>query len=213
MESVRKGKGLPPGAEEEMVAAGVPDWYIGSCKKIKYLFPKAHAVAYVMMAFRIAWFKVYHPLAFYAAFFYRRSQKGGFDALLMTGGLEKAKENIKAIDEDADASDKDQDLLTTLEVVYEFYLRGFDFLPIDIYKSHATKFLVEDGKLRPPFVAISGLGESAAFDIMEGREGKTFISVEDFSLACPKASKTHIQMLKDAGAFGALPETSQVSLF
>ena len=213
MESVRKGKGLPPGAEEEMVAAGVPDWYIGSCKKIKYLFPKAHAVAYVMMAFRIAWFKVYHPLAFYAAFFYRRSQKGGFDALLMTGGLEKAMENIKAIDEDAEASDKDQDLLTTLEVVYEFYLRGFDFLPIDIYKSHATKFLVEDGKLRPPFVAISGLGESAAFDIMEGREGKTFISVEDFSLACPKASKTHIQMLKDAGAFGALPETSQVSLF
>jgi len=213
MESVRKGRGLPEGAEEEMRAAGVPDWYIGSCKKIKYLFPKAHAVAYVMMAFRIAWFKVYHPLAFYAAFFYRRSQKGGFDALLMTGGLEKAKENIKAIDDDAEASDKDQDLLTTLEVVYEFYLRGFDFLPIDIYKSHATKFLVEDGKLRPPFVAISGLGESAAFDIMEGREGKTFISIEDFSAACPKASKTHIQMLKDAGAFGDLPDTSQVSLF
>ena len=88
MESVRKGKGLPPGAEEEMVAAGVPDWYIGSCKKIKYLFPKAHAVAYCMMAFRIAWFKVYHPLAFYAAYFYRRSQKGGFDATLMSGGLE-----------------------------------------------------------------------------------------------------------------------------
>ena len=213
MEAVRKGKGLPEGAEEEMVAAGVPSWYIGSCKKIKYLFPKAHAVAYVMMAFRIAWFKVHHPLPFYAAFFYRRSQKGGFDALLMMGGLEKAKESIKAIDEDAEASDKDQDLLTTLEVVYEFYLRGFDFLPIDIYKSHATKFLVEDGKIRPPFVAISGLGESAAFDIMEGREGKSFISIEDFSAACPKASKTHIQMLKDAGAFGELPDTSQVSLF
>ena len=213
MESVRKGRGLPDGAEEEMKAAGVPDWYIGSCKKIKYLFPKAHAVAYVMMAFRIAWFKVNHPLAFYSAFFYRRSQKGGFDALLMTGGLEKAKETIKAIDEDAEASDKDQDLLTTLEVVYEFYLRGFDFLPIDIYKSHATRFEVEDGKLRPPFVAISGLGESAAFDIMEGREGKRFLSVEDFSAACPKVSKTHIQMLKDAGAFGDLPDTSQVSLF
>ena len=213
MEAVRKGKGLPDGAEEEMIAAGVPAWYIGSCKKIQYLFPKAHAVAYVMMAFRIAWFKVHHPLPFYAAFFYRRSQKGGFDAQLMTGGLEKAKENIKAIDDDAEASDKDQDLLTTLEVVYEFYLRGFDFLPIDIYKSHATRFLVEDGKLRPPFVAISGLGESAAFDIMEGREGKSFISVEDFSIACPKASKTHIQMLKDAGAFGDLPDTSQVSLF
>ena len=213
MESVRKGKGLPPGAEEEMVAAGVPDWYIGSCKKIKYLFPKAHAVAYCMMAFRIAWFKVYHPLAFYAAYFYRRSQKGGFDANLMMGGLEKALANIEAIDNNEDATAKDEDLLTTLEVVYEFYLRGFDFAPIDIYKSHATKFLIVDGKILPPFVAISGLGESAAWDIMEGREGKEFLSIEEFSAACPKASKTHIQMLKDAGAFGNLPDTSQVSLF
>ena len=213
MESVRKGKGLPPGAEEEMVAAGVPDWYIGSCKKIKYLFPKAHAVAYCMMAFRIAWFKVYHPLAFYAAYFYRRSQKGGFDANLMMGGLESVLANIEAIDNNEDATAKDEDLLTTLEVVYEFYLRGFDFLPIDIYQSHATKFLIVDGKILPPFVAISGLGESAAWDIMEGREGKEFISIEEFSAACPKVSKTHIQMLKDAGAFGDLPDTSQVSLF
>ena len=213
MESVRKGKGLPPGAEEEMVSAGVPDWYIGSCKKIKYLFPKAHAVAYCMMAFRIAWFKVYHPLAFYAAYFYRRSQKGGFDANLMIGGLEKALANVDAIDNNDDATAKDEDLLTTLEVVYEFYLRGFDFLPIDIYKSHATKFLIVDGKILPPFVAISGLGESAAWDIMEGREGKEFLSIEEFSTACPKVSKTHIQMLKEAGAFGDLPDTSQVSLF
>ncbi len=213
MEMVRKGRGLPEGAEDEMRSAGVPEWYIGSCKKIKYLFPKAHAVAYVMMAFRIAWFKVYHPLAFYAAYFYRRSQKGGFDALLMTGGLEKVKENIHAIENDAEATDKDEGMLTTLEVAYEFNLRGFEFLPIDIYKSKATKFVIEDGKLRPPFVAISGLGESAAFDIEEGREGKHFISIEDFAAACPKVSKTHIQMLKDGGAFGDLPETSQVSLF
>ena len=213
MESVRKGKGLPPGAEEEMVAAGVPDWYIGSCKKIKYLFPKAHAVAYVMMAFRIAWFKVYHPLAFYAAYFYRRSQKGGFDAALMMGGLESVKANIDAIDNNEEATAKDEDLLTTMEVVYEFYLRGLDFLPIDIYESHATKFLIKDGKILPPFVAISGLGESAAWDIMEGRKGKEFLSIEEFSLACPKVSKTHIQMLKDAGAFGSLPDTSQVSFF
>ena len=213
MESVRKGRGLPPGAEEEMVAAGVPDWYIGSCKKIKYLFPKAHAVAYVMMAFRIAWFKVYHPLAFYAAYFYRRSQKGGFDAVLMTQGLEKTVENIDAIDNNEDATAKDEDLLTTLEVVYEFYLRGFEFAPIDIYESHATKFLIKDGKLLPPFVAISGLGESAAWDIMDGRQGKQFLSIEEFSAACPKVSKTHIQMLKDAGAFNDLPDTSQVSFF
>ena len=213
MESVRKGKGLPPGAEEEMVAAGVPDWYIGSCKKIKYLFPKAHAVAYVMMAFRIAWFKVYHPLAFYAAYFYRRSQKGGFDAGLMCQGMEAIQANVDAIDNNEDATAKDEDLLTTMEVVYEFYLRGFEFAPIDIYESHAIKFLIKDGKILPPFVAISGLGESAAWDLMEGRQGKTFLSIEEVALACPKVSKTHIQMLKDAGAFGSLPDTSQVSFF
>ena len=213
MESVRKGRGLPPGAEEEMVAAGVPDWYIGSCKKIKYLFPKAHAVAYCMMAFRIAWFKVHHPLAFYSAYFYRRSQKGGFDASLMTGGMEAVLANIDAIDSNEEATAKDEDLLTTLEVVYEFYLRGFEFAPIDIYESHATKFLIKDGRILPPFVAISGLGESAAWDIMEGRKDQKFISIEEFALACPKVSKTHLQMLKDAGAFGDLPDTSQVSFF
>ena len=213
MEAVRKGRGLPEGAEEEMIAAGVPDWYIGSCKKIKYLFPKAHAVAYVMMAFRIAWFKVHHPLAFYAAYFYRRSQKGGFDAVLMTHGLENVKANIEAIEGNENATDKDEDLLTTLEVAYEYYIRGFEFLPIDIYRSHATKFLIVDGKLLPPFVAISGLGENAAVSLMEGREGKHFLSIEEVAAACPKVSKTHIQMLKEAGAFGDLPETSQISLF
>ena len=213
MESVRKGKGLPEGAEEEMRQAGVPDWYIGSCKKIKYLFPKAHAVAYVMMAFRIAWFKVNYPLAFYAAYFYRRSQKGGFDAVSMTNGMDTVLAKIDEIDANEDATSKDEDLLTTLEVAYEFYLRGFDFLPIDIYKSHATKFLIEDGKLRPPFVSIPGLGESAAFDLMNGREGKHFLSMEEVAAACPKVSKTHMQMLKDAGAFGDLPDTSQISLF
>ncbi len=213
MEAVRKGRGLPEGAEEEMIAAGVPDWYIGSCKKIKYLFPKAHAVAYVMMAFRIAWFKVHHPLPFYAAYFYRRSQKGGFDAVLMTGGKETVMANIEAIDGNEEATAKDEDLLTTLEVVYEFYLRGFEFAPISIYDSHATKFLIKDGKLLPPFVAISGLGESAAWDLMEGRKGKTFLSIEEVAAACPKVSKTHMQMLKEAGAFGDLPDTSQVSFF
>ncbi len=213
MEAVRKGKGLPEGAEQEMVDAGVPGWYIGSCKKIKYLFPKAHAVAYVMMAFRIAWFKVHHPLPFYAAYFYRRSQKGGFDVVLMTRGMESVMTNIRAIESNENATDKDEDMLTTLEVAYEYYLRGFEFLPINIYKSHATQFLIEDGKLLPPFISISGLGESAAWDLMNGREGKTFLSVEEVAEACPKVSKTHMQMLREAGAFGDLPDTSQVSLF
>ena len=213
MEFVRKGRGLPEGAEEEMKAAGVPEWYITSCKKIKYLFPKAHAVAYVMMAFRIAWFKVYHPLAFYAAYFYRRSQKGGFDAVMMTQGLDTVLANINAIEGNENATDKDEDLLTTLEVAYEYYLRGFEFLPISLYDSHATRFQVKDGKLLPPFVAISGLGESAAYDLMEGRKGKHFLSVEEVAEACPKVSKTHLQMLKEAGAFGDLPDTSQITLF
>ena len=213
MEAVRKGRGLPEGAEEEMIAAGVPDWYIGSCKKIKYLFPKAHATAYVMMAFRIAWFKVHEPLAFYAAYFYRRSQKDGFDAGMMCHGIETVKENLTAIKAKEDVTAKDDDLFTTLELCYEFYLRGFSFAPIDLYKSHATKFLIEDGKLLPPFVAISGLGETAAWDIMEGREGKSFLSIEEFSSACPKVSKTHIEELKAAGAFGNMPETSQITLF
>ena len=213
MESVRKGRGLPDGAEEEMKAAGVPDWYIGSCKKIKYLFPKAHATAYVMMAFRIAWFKVHEPLAFYAAYFYRRSQKGGFDAAMMCHGIDFVKQKIQEIKADEDSSAKDEDLFTTLEVCYEYYLRGFDFAPIDLYKSHATKFVIEDGKLLPPFVAVSGLGESAAWDIMDGREGKTFLSIEEFSMACPKVSKSHIEDLKAAGAFGDLPENNQMTLF
>ena len=213
MESVRKGKGLPPGAEEEMVAAGVPDWYIGSCKKIKYLFPKAHAVAYVMMAFRIAWFKVHKPLAFYAAYFYRRSQKDGFDAAMMTMGMETVKEKIKEIKSNPDKTDKEDDLLTTLELCYEFYLRGFEFERMNIYESEALRFVIKDGKLIPPFVSVAGLGETAALDIVEGRKGKKFISIEEFSAACPKVSKTHIENLKLAGAFCDLPDTSQVTLF
>ena len=213
MEAVRKGRGLPDGAEEEMKAAGVPEWYIGSCKKIKYLFPKAHATAYVMMAFRIAWFKVHEPLAFYAAYFYRRSQKGGFDEGMMCHGIELVKKKLQEIKEDEDSSAKDDDLFTTLEVCYEFYLRGFTFAPIDIYHSHATKFQIEAGQLRQPFVAVAGLGETAAWDLMNAREGREFLSVEEFADACPKVSKTLIDQLQSAGAFGDLPLTSQLTLF
>ena len=213
MESVRKGRGLPDGAEEEMKAAGVPAWYIGSCKKIKYLFPKAHAAAYVMMAFRISWFKVHEPLAFYAAYFYRRSQKGAFDAAVMCKGKEECVAALRAIQNMENPTDKEDQLLTTLEVVYEFYLRGFDFLPLSVYDSDALKFLPREGKLLPPFVAIAGLGENAARDIADGRRDKTFISIEEFSAACPKVSQTHVEALRAAGAFGQLPMTSQVSLF
>ncbi len=143
-----------------------------------------------------------------------------FDTLIRLSGFSHChgidllvKQKIQEIKADEDSSAKDEDLFTTLEVCYEYYLRGFDFAPIDLYKSHATKFVIEDGKLLPPFVAVSGLGESAAWDIMDGREGKTFLSIEEFSMACPKVSKSHIEDLKAAGAFGDLPENNQMTLF
>lgn len=214
MEAVRKGRGLTGEQERSMRALKVPEWYIGSCKKIKYLFPKAHAVAYVMMAFRIAWFKVHEPLAFYAAYFYRRSQKDAFDAVTMTNGIATVKSKIREIGGKPDATAKELDLLTTFEAVYEFYLRGFDFANIDVYESDATRFLIADGRLRPPFVAISGLGETAALDIMRAREGvRQFISIEEMMDSCTKVSQTHLEQLKATGAFGSMPDTSQMSLF
>ena len=215
MESVRKGRGLPDGAEEEMRSHGVPDWYIGSCKKIKYLFPKAHAVAYVMMGFRIAFFKVHYPLQYYSAYFYRRSQKDAFDAALMVKGEDVVRRKINEIQNKKDATAKEGDLLTTLEAVYEFYRRGFDFAPIDLYESDESKFLVAGEKrLRPPFVAISGLGSAAARDLAAAREGgREFISVEELSMACPKLSQAHIEQLKAVGALSSLPDESQMSFF
>ena len=214
MEAVRKGRGLPEGAEDEMKAAGVPDWYIGSCKKIAYLFPKAHAVAYVMMAFRIAWFKVHRPLAFYAAYFSIRAK--AFDEAYMCRGMDVCQKKMREIiAKDKDASAVEQDMLTTLEVCYEFYLRGFQFDRIDLYQSEAIRFAVDEekGALRPPFVSVAGLGETAAISLAEQRVGREFISIEEVSAACPKVSKTHIHLLTEAGAFGNLPETSQMDLF
>ena len=220
MEAVRKGKGLPEGAEDEMKALGVPQWYIDSCKKIAYLFPKAHAAAYVMMAFRIAWFKVHRPLAFYATFFSIRAK--AFDERYMCRGIEVVKQKIKEIEDKKNAKDRadrptavEEDMLVTLEVCYEFYLRGMSFARMDISKSHAVNFLVdeENNALIPPFTSVAGLGETVGWDIMEKRRGKTFISIEEFSLACTKVSNTHLAQLKEAGAFGNLPDSSQISLF
>ena len=220
MEAVRKGKvkdkGVFPGnAEEQMRSMGVPDWWIESARKIAYLFPKAHAVAYVMMAFRIAWFKVHEPLAFYSAYFYRRSQKGGFDAELMCGGTDAVRRKINEMRRRGDLTANEEDLLVTLEAVYEFNLRGFRFAPIDLYESDAVRFkITDDGRLRPPFVSISGLGDSAAQDLASCREGGArFISVEELGRACPKVSQTHLETLKRLGALGEMPETSQINLF
>ena len=219
MEAVRKGKvkksGFEPGWEELLKTHGIPAWYIESLAKIAYLFPKAHAVAYVMMAFRIAYFKVHHPLAFYSAYFYRRSQKDSFDAEKMTRGIEGIKKEMTIIQNNPKPTAKEKDLLTTLEAVYEFYMRGFSFAPIDLYESDATKFLlVGDVQLRSPFVSISGLGETAAQDLAACKSrGEAFISIEDVSAACPKVSQTSMETLKLLGALGDLPEESQLSLF
>ncbi|MDR1589794.1 MAG: PolC-type DNA polymerase III [Oscillospiraceae bacterium] len=217
MESVRKGKGLPGGTGDDMRRLGVPEWYIESCGKIEYLFPKAHAVAYVMMAFRIAWFKVHKPLEFYGAYFYRRSQKDAFDAAYMARGLDPVRSKIRAIRDMMGvkkATAKDEDMLTTLEVCYEFYMRGFEFADIDLYKSDAVKFKVtDDGRLRPPFVSISGLGEIAAREIADKRQALQFISVEDLAAYCSKVSAVNVEQLRELGAFADMPESSQMSLF
>ena len=220
MEAVRKGKvkksgEFPGDAEEQMKSMGVPEWYIESCRKIAYLFPKAHAVAYVMMAFRIAWFKVHEPLAYYSAYFYRRSQKDGFDAEMMTGGTDAVRRKINELKKKEGITAKEEDLLTTLEAVYEFNMRGFEFAPIDLYESDAIKFkITDDGRLRPPFVAISGLGETAAIDLQRcGESGQKFISIEEVSDACPKVSTSHIEALKRLGALGDMPDSSQMTLF
>jgi len=213
-ESIRKGNGLPDGAEDEMNKHNIPGWYIESCKKMTYLFPKAHAVAYVIMAFRIAWFKVHRPLEFYSAYFFRRSQKGGFDAEFMTKGIDIVRRKIKEIHNNQDAKQKDLDLLTTLEACYEFYLRGFEFIGIDIYDSDPIEFLVVDNqKLRPPFIAISGLGEEAALDIARSRAGQEFISIDEISASCAKVSTTNLDQLKALSALRGLPDSSQLSLF
>ena len=216
MESVRKGKvkakGFEEGWREAMEEHDVPQWYIESLAKIGYLFPKAHAVAYVMMAFRIAWFKAHRPLAFYATFFTVRAK--AFDAEYCCAGLDAVKRKLLEIWNNKDAAAVEQDLAVTLEVCYEFYLRGFRFEPINIYESEATRFVIKGDKaLIPPFTAVRGLGETAAMDTVEKRKGKEFISVEEFSLCCNKLSKTHIDQLKGLGAFAGLADTSQITLF
>ena len=216
MESVRKGKvksgGFEPGWREAMEEHDVPQWYIESLAKIGYLFPKAHAVAYVMMAFRIAWFKVHKPLAFYATFFTVRAK--AFDAEYCCAGFDAVKRKLLEIWNNKDAAAVEQDLAVTLEVCYEFNLRGFRFEPISIYESEAVRFIPKgENALIPPFVAVRGLGETAAFDTVEKRAGKEFISVEEFSACCTKLSKTHIDQLKGLGAFAGLADTSQITLF
>ena len=213
MESVRKGKGLKPEWEEAMKAADVPDWYIWSCKKIKYMFPKAHAAAYVMMAFRIAYFKVYYPLAYYAAFFSIRASAFSYE--LMCQGKEKLEfflNDYKKRNEQKLLSKKEEDTLKDMKIVQEMYARGFEFEKIDIFKADAHRFQIINGKLMPSLSSIDGMGEKAADAVAEAAKDGPFLSKDDFRQRT-KVSKTLIDLMDELGILGDLPETNQLSVF
>ncbi len=211
MEDVRKGKGLKKDYEDEMRKFNVPEWYIESCNKIKYMFPKAHAVAYVMMAFRIAYFKIFHPLAFYAAFFSVRASE--FDAEIIVKGKESVLNEIKKIQEMGNqASQKEIRLLIVLEVALEMYLRGFSFQIVSLDKSTANRFIIEGNQLIPPFGSLPGIGETAALNIEKERDLKEFKSIEDLRIRA-KVSKTVIETMLNHGSLEGLPENNQLSFF
>ena len=215
MESVRKGKGLTPDYEKVMKEHDVPDWYLWSCKKIKYMFPKAHAVAYVMMGIRIAWFKIHEPLAYYAAFFTIRAT--AFDYGLMCQGKAAIDNHIKAYKANPNLSKKEQDTMRDMKIVQEFYARGFEFLKIDLYQSDAIKFQVVEGKLLPPFSVIEGMGGIAAEALAvaahaETERGEKFLSKDDIRQKA-KVSQTVLDTMAELGLLGGLPESNQLSIF
>ncbi len=211
MESVRKGKGLKENWITDMTAHGVPDWYIWSCQKIKYMFPKAHAAAYVMMAWRIAYCKVFYPLAYYAAYFSIRAT--GFNYELMCQGKERLEYFYKDYTRRKDSlSKKEQDTYRDMKIVQEMYARGFEFLPIDVYQAKPDRFQIIDGKLMPALNTIEGMGDNAAIAVAEAAKDGKFLSKDDFRQRT-KATKTVIDLMGDLGILGDMPESNQLSLF
>ena len=212
MENVRKGKGLTPEWEEAMTQANVPDWYIESCKKIKYMFPKAHAAAYVMMAWRIAYFKVFYPMAYYTAYFSIRAS--GFSYALMCQGREKLEYHIADYKSRQDSlSKKEQDTLRDMRIAQEMYARGIEFMPIDLYRAKAFDFQIIDGKIMPSFNSIDGLGEKAAESVVAAVESTDrFLSLEDLKDKA-KLPKSTVDMMADMGILTGLPKSNQMSLF
>jgi len=211
MESVRKGKGLTEDWENAMREKDVPEWYIWSCKKIKYMFPKAHAAAYVMMAWRIAYCKVYYPLAYYTAFFTIRASAFSYE--IMCQGKEHLESVIQDYKKRSDTlSKKEQDTMRDMKIVQEMYARGFEFMPIDVYRAKGRLFQIIDGKIMPSFNSIDGLGEKAADQIQEAAKQGPFLSKDDFR-SRTKASKTIVDLMADLGILGDIPESNQISLF
>jgi len=211
MENVRKGKGVKEEEAEVMKENGVPDWYTESCRRISYMFPKAHAVAYVVMSYRIAYYKVYHPQAFYATFFSKKVADFNQEVILQgMNAIKKRMEEIEAKGKNALA--KEEDEVTVLEVAYEMYARGYEFLPVDLFLSDAADFLLRDGKVLLPFCAIAGVGENAARKIVEERDRGPFLSLDDLS-ARAKVNKTAMEALGKAGVLAGMPESDQLTLF
>ena len=211
MESVRKGKGLREEWEATMREHEVPEWYIWSCKKIKYMFPKAHAAAYVMMAYRIAWFKVFQPLAYYAAFFSIRATAFSYETMCM--GRERLDFYLAEIRQKGDsATKKEQDSIRDMRIVQEMYARGLEFMPLDLYQAKAHRFQIIDGKLMPSLDCIEGMGEKAAEAVEEAAKNGKFLSKDDFRDRT-KVSKTVIDLMDDLHIFGDIPQSNQMSLF
>ena len=211
MEKVRKGKGLTPEDEALMRENGVPEWYISSCKKIKYMFPKAHAAAYVTMGFRIAYFKVHYPISFYIAYYTVRATE--FDADLMLRGRDRVGSAIAELNALPNPTQKEKNLVTILEVVNEMYARGISLLPVDLYKSHATKFVEENGAIRPPLNAINGVSDAVGQAIVAAREvGGPFISSEDL-MRRAKIGKSIVDKLKEYDVLEEIPDTNQITFF
>ena len=209
-EDVRKGKGLKPEYEEAMIANNIPDWYISSCKKIKYMFPKAHAAAYVMSAIRLGWYKVHMPLVFYCAFL--SVAPGGFESSMVEKGKRGVLDRISEIEAKGnDATQKEKDMITALQMVYECLARGIEFLPVDLLKSDSFKFLPENGKIRMPFSSIDGIGENAAIKIKEARDSNEIFSVEDFQQKT-MLSKAVMETLEQNHVFDNLAKTNQLSI-
>ena len=212
MESVRKGKGLTPEMEDAMKEKNVPDWYLWSCKRIKYMFPKAHACAYVMMAFRIAYCKVYYPLAYYAAYFSIRAKAFSYELMCM--GKEELNNQLRILKQRSNSSeklsDKDENLMYVMRICQEMYARGYEFHKLDIYRAKAMRFQILDGKLMPSLLSIDGLGETAARSIEEGAKGGKFLSKEDFMSRC-HVGQSITDLLSGLGILDGLPETNQLS--
>ena len=216
MEFVRKGRaakeGMPPEYEQAIRAqSSIPDWYLDSCKKIKYMFPKAHAAAYVMMAFRIAWFKIHYPVEFYIAYFTVRADL--FDAALMTHGVETVRNEMRKLNMKSEKmSANEKSLYTILEICLEMYERGITFLPVDLYKSHARKFQKVGDAILPPLNAFAGVGDAAADAMMEAAKAGPFLSQEDLKIRAG-VNKAVLEVLGENGVLKDLPESSQMNFF